>query len=248
MLVVDALARPTASIVGHFGRAPTTTVPQLHRLQFRDEVVEILFCVLLQPWVVNTPLSPRALLIQDSSNLTPAKRTLESALEESDQERVFLLPLNCRGGLSPVSMEKDLVLKKVPSGKLKTNRRVHARKNLEYSAIQKQLQLFQKCCVASCYTWLTIAIVMNCRTQFLGIPDYNDRRTWLHKEMDEMGICPDFPNNYSIDIFGEKRRRSCGKAWRFCNGIQESWQARTACGNTPTLLKNRGCCIKDRIS
>ena len=131
------------------------------------------------------------------------------------------IKVDVRGGLSPSSIGGPGPKEK----KKKTTLRKHSQSKLDYNKVEEEIRLYEKCCVEKCFTWFTVALVIYCCNQYVGLPFYEDRRSWLHREMDEMGMGPSFPN-YSIDILGQQRRKACAKAWRFCYGVQESWQAR----------------------
>jgi hypothetical protein len=98
-------------------------------------------------------------------------------------------------------------------------------KKVNLEEISKELLLFKSCCKLCCYLWINIQIVMFCRTQYILLPCFEDRRTWLARKMDEMNIGPAI-FSYNVDILGAERRKACANAWRFCYGVPEATHKR----------------------
>jgi hypothetical protein len=65
--------------------------------------------------------------------------------------------------------------------------------------IKTELASFQSCCKLCCYLWLNVQFVLFCRTQYILLDTFEDRRTWLARRMDELSIGPQ-TFSYHIDI------------------------------------------------
>ena len=91
----------------------------------------------------------------------------------------------------------------------KTNRPVkkkptwakYQRRKLSQKKIMKELEVYSKCCAQLCMNFLTWAIVLQCRTQYVALESQQDRRTWLDKQMDEMEIGPS-SFSYQLPVWG----------------------------------------------
>ena len=91
--------------------------------------------------------------------------------------------------------------------------------------IKTELASFQSCCKLCCYLWLNVQFVLFCRTQYILLDTFEDRRTWLARRMDELSIGPQ-TFSYHIDVLSAERRKACAKAWRFAYGVPEATHKR----------------------
>ena len=114
---------------------------------------------------------------------------------------------------------------KRPKNEKGTTFKVMQEKKINVEEISKELLFFQSCCKLSCYMWMTVQIIMFCRAQYILLPCFEDRRTWLARKMDEMSVGP-ATFSYSVDVLSSERRKSCAKAWRFAYGVPKTTHKR----------------------
>lgn len=94
-------------------------------------------------------------------------------------------------------------------------------RDLNFEFISQQLKTLQStivpCCVLACFSWLTVAIVLGCRSQYLGLPTHKERHAWLDQKLEEMKkrtkssqpYSETFRYDYVIDCFGYEEKRCC---------------------------------------
>jgi hypothetical protein len=98
-------------------------------------------------------------------------------------------------------------------------------KKINIEEIKKELTCLQMCCKLCCYLWLNVQIILFCRSQYILLPCYEDRRTWLARKMDDLEIGPG-TFAYHVDVLSAERRKCCAKAWRFAYGVPEATHKR----------------------
>jgi len=111
-------------------------------------------------------------------------------------------------------------------------------RKLDLSHISKELALFKSCCKLCCYTWINVQIVTFCRAQYILLPCFAKRRTWLARKMDEMSVTP-ATFSYRVDILSGDRRKACAKAWRFAYGVPEATHKRAVQRRTNYRRNNK---------
>jgi hypothetical protein len=105
---------------------------------------------------------------------------------------------------------------------------------LNYENVSRYLEEVQKavfqCCSFLCYTWLTTALVLFCRSQYLLIDNPKGRNQWLENHLREM---EDLSKKrllyaYCIETSEGIKKRCCGKAWDFAYGVNERTKKRAS--------------------
>jgi hypothetical protein len=83
-----------------------------------------------------------------------------------------------------------------------------------------------------CYQWLTLQVVLYCRTFYAALENRTAQVAWLHTTLDKMLTSGKGALFYSIDNMGTGAQRCCARAWRFAYGVAHSTLKRH-------LLRNR---------
>ena len=120
------------------------------------------------------------------------------------------------------------------------------------SSIEHELSSFKNCCQQKCFTWFTVQLVVFCRSQYILLPSYEARRTWLHKQVQKMKKYAHGYVSFVVDALGQEYKSVCGEAWRLAYGVPRNTYMRQLSPNTigkkiHTLVKeNTPCCHKIR--
>ena len=80
------------------------------------------------------------------------------------------------------------------------------------SLIQQYMERFTKCCSKNCWSWLSVQIISCCRAKYILLPSYEERRKWLHNEVQRMKKHNHGSVSFRIDILGEEYWQCCEEA------------------------------------
>lgn len=88
------------------------------------------------------------------------------------------------------------------------------------NAIQKELDSFRNCCLKNCYLLLTVQMIAYCRSMYILLPSFTERRKWLANQFQQTQTegCRQLPK-FMIDNVGKEYVSVCGDTWRFAYGI-----------------------------
>jgi hypothetical protein len=132
-----------------------------------------------------------------------------------------------------------------PLRKKKSSWRSYAKRKLSRKKILQELELWSRCCTQLCLNLLTWTLVLQCRTQYVGLETTADRRSWLEKQMDAMEIGPS-SFSYQLPVVDSASRKCCAKAWRFAYGVPPATHKRAMSnrsqnknGNSPGPAKRK---------
>jgi hypothetical protein len=117
-------------------------------------------------------------------------------------------------------------------------------RDLSLDFVSHQLQALKSsltpCCVLACFTWLTVAIVLGCRAQYLGLPTHKERHVWLDEKLEKMKkkssastpYSETYRYNYVIDCFGYEDKPCCVRAFDFAYGISPTTHKKQSSSKT----------------
>ena len=82
----------------------------------------------------------------------------------------------------------------------------------------------KSCCSLACFSWLTLAVVMYCRSQYVGLESHKKRAEWLKQKFEQISRS-NLPHSntirydYVIEMRGFEEKKVCLKAFDFAYGI-----------------------------
>jgi hypothetical protein len=145
---------------------------------------------------------------------------------------------------NPMCISSRAALKTAERKKKKSFAENKAEK-LNYESVLNYLQSVQKaayqCCAILCYGWLTTALVLSCREQYLGIDTTKGRAQWLANRLEEMEDKSKkrLTYAYCIETMDGQKRRCCRSGWEFAYGVNSKTKKRTAARTRDPDSKNR---------
>jgi hypothetical protein len=133
--------------------------------------------------------------------------------------------------------EKDFVECKVPRHNM-TFDEVKAEK-LNYEKINEYLESIKRtayqCCSFACYSWLTLTMILACRSEYLLIENHKNRTLWLEDRLQQMEDTSKkrLLYAYYVETTDEVasqpvKKRCCREAWNFTYGVSERTKARAS--------------------
>jgi len=117
-------------------------------------------------------------------------------------------------------------------------------RDLSFDFVSQHLQASKfsvtHCCALACYSWLTVAIVLGCRSQYLGLPTHKERHAWLDEKLEKMKrkslastpYSETYRYNYVIDCFGYEEKPCCVTAFDFAYSISPTTHKKQSSSKT----------------
>ena len=98
------------------------------------------------------------------------------------------------------------------------------RRDLDPADIQSRLGFYKTavkiCCSLACFSWLNVAIVVYCRSQYVALESHKKRAEWLKKKFEsithsDMPFSSTIHMDYANEVRWYQQQRCCVEAFDF---------------------------------